>query len=442
MEPEIIASKDNVDNKRVDNIVLKDNTKNQNDETIEKYLPTLKEYSHKSINNLLDNNSDIMLFSKNLDNDDFYEKPLWHIYNDKVRTNNIMGFVGLGSCNVRITSRFTNSNKDYFLHYMLQKVFLGQVINLDLSTNSDSVLDFYQYLFPYYLNKALSIGLYKEYIHKKYNDTNMRGAIDVSRHIKNNIPFQYKIAYNTREHSYNNKITHLIRHTIEYISREPFGKSILNCTVAVRENVDTIIHLSTDYNNSSRRNIIDKCRDKISNPYFSDYEQLRKICIKILSQEKLSLETSSDDKVHGILFDGSWLWEEYLATFMPSDFIHPGNKKRTEPIPLDIGKKLQRYPDFYSKTREIVLDAKYKHMQEDVREDTHQIITYMYALKSKRAILVYPSLENKKSEYQLKGYGNTLIQKTFVVASDNDKDFRQYCEAMKQSEDNFSNDIK
>lgn len=32
---------------------------------------------------------------------------------------------------------------------------------------------------------------------------------------------------------------------------------------------------------------------------------------------------SSDDRVGGLLFDGAWLWEEYLATVLAGGFIHP-----------------------------------------------------------------------------------------------------------------------
>lgn len=95
---------------------------------------------------------------------------------------------------VKISSRFTDDNNDYFLHYMLQKVFLGQTINLDLgTTNQENFWEYYYYLFPYYLNKALAQGLYKEYLHKKYNNMNLRGFIDIKRSIRQNTMKKYQI---------------------------------------------------------------------------------------------------------------------------------------------------------------------------------------------------------------------------------------------------------
>lgn len=63
----------------------------------------------------------------------------------KVCTGNLMGFVGKGNTSVSIHSRFTYSKdnkkygEDYFLYYMLQKVFN---INLDHALNrNDKIMD-------------------------------------------------------------------------------------------------------------------------------------------------------------------------------------------------------------------------------------------------------------------------------------------------------------
>lgn len=322
---------------------------------------------------------------------------------------------------VKISSRFTDDNNDYFLHYMLQKVFLGQTINLDLgTTNQENFWEYYYYLFPYYLNKALAQGLYKEYLHQKYNNMNLRGFIDIKRSIRQNIPFQGNIAYDTKEYSYNNRITQLIRHTIEYITCLHFGKSLLNSSMETRENIAQIEYLTHDFHHSNRQNILQECHEKISNPYWEEYENLRQLSIKILNQDKLAFE-GSENKVHGILFDGAWLWEEYLATILtPKGFIHPDNNKKLNRIHLDKENLLTCYPDFYCNQRKIVLDAKYKHFKEDRREDTHQIITYMYALEAKKGVLIYPSEKTVDDQsFNLLGYGrlsnSQLIHKTLKI---------------------------
>jgi len=142
--------------------------------------------------------------------------------NYELKTNNIMGFVGVTnndgySTELRISSSFENkkdNKQDFFLYYMLAKVYNLNVVNLKSSSSKNDYQNLLVYLFPQLLNEALSQELYKQYQWNKYNDANVKGPLDVKRHIKFNIPFAGKIAYNAREYSYDNNVTELVRHTI------------------------------------------------------------------------------------------------------------------------------------------------------------------------------------------------------------------------------------
>ena len=90
---------------------------------------------------------------------------------------------------------------------------------------------------------------------------------------------------------------------------------------------------------------------------------LQKICLKFLRHEKITFFREKD-KVYGLLFDGAWLWEEYLNTILKDNFIHPENKTRKHRHCLfedDQLKSFQSiYPDFISRTNpKSVGDAKY-----------------------------------------------------------------------------------
>ena len=63
-------------------------------------------------------------------------------------------------------------------------------------------------------------GIYKIYVRNEYNDSNVKGTIDINRHIKMNTPFLGNISYSQREFSYENYVIQLIRHTIEFIKRK------------------------------------------------------------------------------------------------------------------------------------------------------------------------------------------------------------------------------
>lgn len=123
-----------------------------------------------------------------------------------------MGFLGVGEQRLAIESRFSHGENDFFFQYLLERVLdFPNFIDLETSVNQEDKL-FYLllFLFPGYLCQAMRKGLFKAYIHTEYNDGNVRGSIDVARHIKRNIPFTGNIAYSQREYSYDNTLTELI----------------------------------------------------------------------------------------------------------------------------------------------------------------------------------------------------------------------------------------
>ena len=96
-----------------------------------------------------------------------------------------------------------------------------------------------------------------------------------------------------------------------------------------------------------------------------------KICLQILRHESLKYGQEKD-KIYGILFDGAWLWEEYLNTIFVGHQLgitHAENKTGKNGIQLYDGGKKCYYPDFYKQTQgdltgdsSFVLDAKYKRL--------------------------------------------------------------------------------
>ncbi len=400
----------------------------------------------------LDDNPNLLVFPRDLNHygDDISEGRIIELQGDQIITGNIMGFVGVNDTQIDIRSRFAKEDEnDYFLHYMLQRVFAINLFDIKHSTNKEQVFDFLLYLFPHFLQKALGQGLYKKYRRFEYNDANIRGPIDVSRHIRQNIPFRGTVAYSTREHSYDNEVTQLIRHTIEYIRTKAHGAHILSNSKEMKEAVNQIVMATQTYNVRERQKVINQNLRPIRHPYFSAYTELQKICLQILRHESLKYGQEKD-KVYGILFDGAWLWEEYLNTILQkSGYTHAENLTGKNPITLYNGNP--RYPDFY-KTEQIkdfkygnsipdgndILDAKYKPLDsKSDRDDIHQIITYMHILPSKRSGLLYPCRETiPPKEYKVYGIGGTIRNIGLNVTHICD-DFNSYVEAMKKEESNL-----
>ncbi|MBS0957485.1 hypothetical protein JK162_03090 [Leuconostoc pseudomesenteroides] len=336
----------------------------------------------------------------------------------RVWTGNIVGLLKKGGDEIQIQSRFYDhaTGSDYFIKYMLQ-----QVLNLNLirdKVNVDSKASYYDllpYLFPMYLNMAMQKGLYKEYVKHRYNDANIKGTINVARHIKMNTPFMGKVSYDTREFSYDNKITQLIRHTIEKL------KIDYNIEFPVddgtKENVQSIVQATQTYFRLNRSDIVEKnIFSPVHHGYFSDYYQLQQLCIQILNEDKIGFGRE-DDEVHGIIIDVAWLWEEYLNKLLKLDFIHSENKNSRSGVRLYSSGGLV-YPDFYSKDQKVVLDAKYKELDDGFirREDRYQIISYLHVLKSDMAGIAYPSkVSGRFDSKYLNGFGGMLFKLSLCI---------------------------
>lgn len=331
-----------------------------------------------------------------------------------IKTGNLVGFIGLNDMHITIDSRFGIENgDDYFLYYLLKKVLSVNLFNLKHTTTDEHVFDILLCLFPYFLNKALIQGLYKEYRRNEYNDYNLRGTIDISRHIKCNMPFNGRVAYRTREFSYDNHITQLIRHTVEYIRSKQLGKMVLHANLDTQEHVSQIVSATSTYRKQDRQQVIKSNLKPVIHPYYTQYNHLQKLCLKILSHEQLKYGKNKDE-IYGILFDVSWLWEEYLSTLLvPLGFKHPNNRQNSGGIwlgyTLTENKKnnfFLRYPDFYDNKRSIVLDAKYKRQINHVT-DVNQVITYLYRMKGRVGMFVRPTVDkNELKSYSLLGYGD------------------------------------
>jgi len=358
------------------------------------HLDILKKLAEPTISNLsLEDYPNLLVFPQDLDvyGDKIGDAHIFEVKEQKLLTGNIMGFIGCGNTKVSISSRFAKSENDYFLHYMLQKVFAINLFELQFNADEESIFDFLLYLFPSFLKRAIRQGIYREYQTRIYNDANVKGRIDVSRHIQLNMPFTGRIAYTTREYEYDNHLTQLIRHTIEYIEHHRYAGNILHNDEDTIDAVKRIRQVTTSYNRNERQNVMNQNLRPISHPYFGEYRPLQLLCLQILRQDEMKYGRN-DDEIYGILFDGAWLWEEYLNTFLADiGFEHPRNKEGKGHKSLFVGGSGWCYPDFYSS--EMVLDAKYKWYKDwdNVQtKDLYQVISYMHILNLKKGGYIVP----------------------------------------------------
>lgn len=373
-------------------VVLSDNSSSEC--LSDQVLGKLNKVAGVGIKALCENNPSLLVFPDGLgDNGDDLDEPLCSISGGKLWAGNLVGFWGINDVNVHIRSRFDSDGRQFFFHYMLQRIAGINILNMPTSPSPDDIWDFLIYLFPMMLKRAMRQGMFRAYRTFKYDNPKIKGPIEVARFIRNDVPFVGNISYSVREHTENNHVTQLIRHTIEYIRRRM--PCLLSVDAEVRKAVSVIVQVTPDYNRQDYSRIIAANLRPIRHPYYTDYGPLQKLCLRILRHERLAFG-SDDGSVCGIVFDAAWLWEEYLNTVFVSDsrfdsIVHPRNKLRKDPIYLFKECSCPRFPDFYDLKRKVVFDAKYKRDTGIGREDLYQIISYVYVLECGIGVFIKPS---------------------------------------------------
>lgn len=422
----------------------------------------LAKIANTPLSELVKSNPSLLVFPKVLGyhKDGIEDEEIFNLHGNsekledvKLKTGNLMGFIGIGDTQLKISSRFAKDDEqDFFLHYMLEEVFSINLFDFEQQISKDGALGLLMFSFPLLLKKALAQGIFRQYQTFNRNDANLKGVIDVSRHIRQNIPFGGKVAYNSRERTFDNAVTQLIRHTIEYIQTKPLGKELLTKNNETKKCVQEILEATQSYNLQNREKVISQNLKPITHPYFTAYKPLQTLCLAILRHKKTGYGNSKN-KAYGILFDGAWLWEEYLATILvPAGFKHP--RKKSETGAISVYKGNPRYPDFY-KGEQIrsfqygepipeendILDAKYKRLENSSidRDDLHQLVTYMHILPAKSSGLVYP-LENgstvrKNGPWEIFGLGGTVA--TYGLPIPQKESYREFVETMKLGEKEF-----
>jgi 5-methylcytosine-specific restriction endonuclease McrBC regulatory subunit McrC len=392
---------------------------------------------------------DLFIFPEMLKNSEDIsgKQKILETKNDYIRTGNIMGFIGYGDERLTIGSRFSDGKNDYFFQYLLEKVLdLPNVLNFNHDYDSENnSINLLMFLFPYYLKSAMRKGLFKTYITNRYNDMNLKGIIDIPRHIGRNTPFIGNIAYNRREFSYDNYVTQLIRHTIEFIRQKKYGNTLLQRS---KDEVSAIVRESGNYRLFDRRKvIIDNRKKPLRQAYYHEYRQLQRLCLAILNHEKHQIGNGNREQ-GGIIFDGTWLWEEYVNLLLKDKFYHPRNKTGEGKQHLFYKMKGLIYPDFISRNSpRIIADAKYKPIDNIYGRDYLQLLAYMYRFDAKTGFFIYPESENQDEQKLYLNQGTTydnvikrediFVTKLGIKIPKDINNYNEFREEMKNNEDWF-----
>ncbi|HRR40602.1 MAG TPA: hypothetical protein P5244_05135 [Syntrophales bacterium] len=333
----------------------------------------------------------------------------------QIIAHNIMGVFTLSERHSRIrmqiTSRFDNPEGEQpFLSWLLKKVCsINQTHYLPASAGNfwNFLLEI---LFWAKLASARKVGLYRQYVKQEYNDLKFKGRLDMDRHILRNFPLKDKIAYSRREICYDNPINHLLRYAIAICERD-FGHEMASpdaAQMAMAIKTETVTWRRDALNKVlSNKDVVRELR----HPFYAEfYEDLRVLSLMLI--DKMGVELYANKtipknarQINGVVFDGAWLWEAFLAKLLPAEWVHANPETGAHKIfalrRKDGKQTRELYPDFrlpvdgHSQLASVILDAKYKRGDSSEglsvrREDMYQCLGYMLLTGATAGGVIYP----------------------------------------------------
>ena len=396
--------------------------------------------------------------------EDFKNDQIIEIKGNELYTSNWVGVLQSpisgesgASLRLEIKSRFDNTEKQYFLLYLLCSVSGFYTFNMNVDGNEES--NYLIILIIIYINSlidAYNEGIYKEYVSRRYNDYNFRGTIDINRHLKLNIPFMGETAYTVREYTYDTEILCLIRQVIDYIRYEHSeiwegyrrDKSILNEIVEVIENATPSFRANINYAETI------KCNKEITHPFYQSYENLRKLALMILNESGQNMFDNLITESFSVLIDMAWLWEEFVAEKLLKDFNYTHLLVSDSEGKFEWTEGESWYPDFIENKDENegknIFDAKYKNWKwKNNSEDIHQLLSYLFISGGTKCGIIYPynkELEKEEKEAEKDTEKEVLAFKSFYTESKpriyklpfclpsyTGSDFKKYCSDMDEA---------
>lgn len=346
-----------------------------------------------------------------LDNGD-EAAPLPEVFKDQdgvLRTQKYIGLFEYQGTQVVIGSRFDVSGPagaprpPFFLQYLMEN-FLGESMLFLEDVGGICGGDLFDGLLAaklaVQLQRAWKKGRLRAYRTFRYNDSQVKGQLDVPRHIRENMGLKNgRIAYQTREYSLNNAWNILFLQAAA-AARARHPALLRRLEEELPEFQAALQGLQRDIPNWSRPRqdwVLEHTRQKISNPIFRDYEGVRPTARSILRRMGADpFAAGHSQVVTGAFLDIDRLWERLLEERLfrgaPTPFA-----QLPQPVP-DSWRTIR--PDFFWKDLGVVLDAKNRPVwsrtlrqetwSEFVREDVHQVLGYMITLECKVCGVIFP----------------------------------------------------
>ena len=347
-----------------------------------------------------------------------YFKLDWYI----LKSQQYCGILNFGDKDYYLLPKVADNNDeknlDIFI-YMLMYAYDIKLENEDIAScknEKHNILEVFIQLFAQRLFKEFGRGIYKEYITEQDNLTTLKGKYLINENLKYN-HVKNKIYCEFDEFSINNTLNQFFLFALKSLLPYTKNKKLLKqCELALDEVEDKQFDINTLKINFHRLNL--RYRDSFE--------------FALLLLNKSIPLFAKDKKSFAFLFDMNMLFEKFIARIVKEkyDDVEVLNKSKK------FG-ELYLKPDIIVRSKNIIIDCKYKIIQEDKianRDDRYQMYVYANNFENINAtMLLYPKHLDVIDKAIILGQNyKKVVLKMKSIELDFDRDgFEEYIEEIK-----------
>lgn len=104
-------------------------------------------------------------------------------------------------------------------------------------------------------------------------------------------------------------------------AKDRIGRFLLTKDEVTKHNVERIQNWGKSYRKYTLSQTFSRNLRTPIHPLYIKYRPLQKLCLALLRHRHISYHDDTE-KVHGVLFDAAWLWEEYVALVIKDSYKH------------------------------------------------------------------------------------------------------------------------
>lgn len=256
--------------------------------------------------------------------------------------------------------------------------------------------DFFEiliYLFSKYTRELLNSSIYQKYVDVERELNVVKGRIDFSTYISNNLSrgkyHKINCVYDSFEmdNEFNRGIK-CVASLLLSITQDPQSKRFLSEILFM---LDEVKDISTSSAQMKRMSF---------NPMFASFETVRDYCVLFL-ENSVSFNYKNSLKLFAFLLPMEYVFEDFIFGFIDKEIDLVKAKGQIRNTHLDESKDFALKPDLHLEIegRRIIADTKYKIVYSDEKDpkkgisqnDLYQMIAYAIRFNTTEIVLYYPN---------------------------------------------------